>query len=263
MGPLSGTFGETSMRKGMWSAAAVIVLLSGAGAVLGGAQVLAADSRVAIVEGSVGDTSSWKFTPAEVTVSVGSTVTWRNDGQLDHTATADNGSFDSGNLATGKEFKFTFSTPGEFSYNCKPHPFMTGVVKVTGAAAPPTTAATTPTTVPAGGATTTTARGATTTTTAKAAAGASTTTTAAAAGGATTTTLAPGTTPTSAPDVAGNTTTSSAPEAHGEAEGGGESAASTHGSSSDPKTNGVGVALAGVLTVFLAAISIKLLTAKT
>jgi plastocyanin len=246
----------------MWSAAAVIVLLSGAGAVLGGAQVLAADSRVTIDEGSVGDTSSWKFTPAEVSVPVGSTITWRNDGDLDHTATADNGLFDSGNLPNGKEFKFTFSAPGEFTYNCTPHPFMTGVVKVTGGAATPTTAATTPTTAPPGATTTTTARGATTTT-AKADAGASTTTTAGAAGGATTTTLAPATTPTSAPDVGDVTSTSSAPEEHAEGEPGSESAASTHGSSSDPKTNGVGVALAGVLTVLLAAISIKLLTAKT
>ena len=39
-------------------------------------------------------------------------------------------------LSKGEEWKFTFANPGDFAYFCKPHPWMRGTVKVTGAAAP-------------------------------------------------------------------------------------------------------------------------------
>lgn len=251
------------MRKGMWSVAAVIVLLTGAGAVLTGTGALAADTQVKIVEGNASDINTWKFEPAEITVTAGSTVTWRNDGKLDHTATADNKAFDSGNLSPGKDFKFTFSTPGEFTYNCTPHPFMTGVVKVTGGS--PTTAAPTPTTAapPGGATTTTTAKGAqasSTTTTKPGAAGGTTTTTAGL--GVTSTTQAASTTPTSAPETGDVTSTTMAAGTDGQ--GGEESAAETRGSEggSDKETNPVAVGLAGILTALLTAISLKLLTGK-
>jgi plastocyanin len=251
------------MRKAMkWSAAAVSVLIFGFVGI-GGPDVRAADTRVAL--GSSSDPLA--FIPEEITVPVGSTVEWFNDTELEHDVQAEDGSFGtpgSGLLGKGGKYEFRFSKAGSFKYFCTPHKSsgMVGTVIVSsGGSSTPTTAATTPTTQPAGGATTTTAGGGATTTTAKAAAGASTTTTAA-AGGATTTTIAPSTTPTSAPDAGGVTTTTAASEAH--SEGGEESAAGAHGSSGDdPKTNGVGVALAGVLTAILAAISIKLLTAKT
>jgi len=66
----------------------------------------------------------FEFTPATVTIKVGDTVTWTNDGPSVHTATADDGSFDSGDLSQGKTFSHTFQTAGTFSYHCSPHPFM-------------------------------------------------------------------------------------------------------------------------------------------
>ncbi len=72
----------------------------------------------------------FEFTPASITVSVGATVTWTNDGPSTHTVTADDGSFNSGNLDKGKTFSHTFNTAGTFGYHCSIHPFMTATVVV-------------------------------------------------------------------------------------------------------------------------------------
>jgi len=72
----------------------------------------------------------FEFTPATVTIAIGGTVTWTNDGPATHTATADDGSFDSGNLSQGKTFSHTFQTAGTFAYHCTIHPFMTATVVV-------------------------------------------------------------------------------------------------------------------------------------
>jgi len=71
------------------------------------------------------------FVPEQVTVEVGSTITWTNIDTAVHTATADDGSFDTGNLQTdGGEGEVTFDSAGTFTYFCQPHPFMNGKVKV-------------------------------------------------------------------------------------------------------------------------------------
>jgi hypothetical protein len=73
------------------------------------------------------------FDPPHILVSVGDTVTWTQgaDG-APHTATADDGAFDSPNLTDeGETFEFTFEEAGEFPYSCKIHPEMLGLVAVT------------------------------------------------------------------------------------------------------------------------------------
>jgi plastocyanin len=72
----------------------------------------------------------FSFGPASITVGVGETVTWRNAGPSGHTATASNGSFDTGLLSKGKSASHRFTEAGSFSYFCKPHPFMKGTVRV-------------------------------------------------------------------------------------------------------------------------------------
>ncbi|HEC23774.1 MAG TPA: hypothetical protein ENI95_12750 [Chloroflexi bacterium] len=67
---------------------------------------------------SIADSS---FNPAEVTVSVGTTVTWEHNGSLPHTVTADDGSFDSDTLRGGDTFSFTFTEPGTYPYYCRFH----------------------------------------------------------------------------------------------------------------------------------------------
>jgi plastocyanin len=70
------------------------------------------------------------YEPAEVSVKVGQMVKWKNEGQEAHTVTAEDGSFDSGSMAPGAEFQFTFSQPGTFAHTCTPHPWAKGTVKV-------------------------------------------------------------------------------------------------------------------------------------
>jgi plastocyanin len=70
------------------------------------------------------------FEPAALTVPVGATVTWTNDGSRPHTVTADDGSFDSGRLDPGEQFRQTFDQPGTFSYHCGFHPEMQGSIAV-------------------------------------------------------------------------------------------------------------------------------------
>jgi plastocyanin len=73
------------------------------------------------------------FVPPEISVSPSegnNIVLWTNDDTTEHTVTADDGTFDSGPLSPGDNFDSTFDTPGDFSYHCSIHPFMTGVVIV-------------------------------------------------------------------------------------------------------------------------------------
>jgi plastocyanin len=74
----------------------------------------------------------FEFAPKSITVSVGDTVVWTNNGPAVHTATADDGTFDTGNLAKGSTGSYRFTKAGKYSYHCSPHPFMKASVTVTG-----------------------------------------------------------------------------------------------------------------------------------
>ena len=88
------------------------------------------------------------FSPASVTIKVGTTVQWSNRGPSAHTTTSDAGVWNSGNLvgptgtggyaggSSGGTFSFTFTTEGTFGYHCSLHPpsaypGFTGTVTVT------------------------------------------------------------------------------------------------------------------------------------
>lgn len=70
------------------------------------------------------------FSPATLTVAVNTTVTWTNKDAITHTVTSDSGMFDSGNIAAGSKFSYTFTTAGTFSYHCKIHPTMVATIVV-------------------------------------------------------------------------------------------------------------------------------------
>jgi len=70
------------------------------------------------------------FDPAEVTVTAGEAVSWKNAGQQAHTVTAEDGSFDSGPKNPGQEWSHPFSQAGTFTYKCTQNPAMKGTVKV-------------------------------------------------------------------------------------------------------------------------------------
>ncbi len=86
--------------------------------------------------------ADFAFSPPMLTITAGDTVTWTNEDAVAHTATSTAGAFDSGDLAQGASFSFTFTTPGTYTYLCTPHPDMTGQIVVVAAA---------PAATPAGG----------------------------------------------------------------------------------------------------------------
>lgn len=74
---------------------------------------------------------NYAFTPETITVKKGTTVTWTNSDTVEHSVTADDGSFDTGLIATGKTGTHTFDKTGTFRYHCTPHPSMKAKVVVT------------------------------------------------------------------------------------------------------------------------------------
>ncbi len=74
----------------------------------------------------------YSFNPKSLTVHVGDTVVWTNQGPSGHSATAYDGSFDTGVLNKGSSGSFKFDKAGTFRYHCTPHPFMKASITVTG-----------------------------------------------------------------------------------------------------------------------------------
>jgi len=74
---------------------------------------------------------SFAYTPAELTVPVGATVTWVNRHGARHDVVAADGTFASPLFGTDETFSFTFSAPGEYPYVCSIHPGMEGTIIVT------------------------------------------------------------------------------------------------------------------------------------
>lgn len=62
-----------------------------------------------------------EFSPKQLHINVGDTVTWTNNGQVAHTVTADDNKFDSGNIDAGKTYSHTFTAPGTYAYYCALH----------------------------------------------------------------------------------------------------------------------------------------------
>jgi plastocyanin len=90
--------------------------------------------------------ADFHFSPATTTIHAGDTITWSNSGPSSHTATASNGSFNSGILKKGQSASHTFTQPGTFAYMCQIHPFMHGTIIVLASTTATSSGSTTPTT---------------------------------------------------------------------------------------------------------------------
>lgn len=73
---------------------------------------------------------SMKFSPASLSIAAGDEVTFTNKDGVPHTATAKDGSFETGNLTKGQSATITFAAAGEFAYFCKVHPMMKATITV-------------------------------------------------------------------------------------------------------------------------------------
>ena len=72
---------------------------------------------------------NFTFTPAELTVKVGDSVTWTNHDDIPHTVVSA-GKFRSKAMDTDNTFSFTFPSAGDYKYFCSLHPHMTGMITV-------------------------------------------------------------------------------------------------------------------------------------
>ena len=80
--------------------------------------------------GSAVSIANFAFSPQTLTVPAGTTVTWTNNDGAPHTVTSTDGpstsaqitgAFDSGNLASGQTYSFTFDKAGTYYYDCTLH----------------------------------------------------------------------------------------------------------------------------------------------
>ncbi len=74
---------------------------------------------------------NFAFHPADFTVAPGATITVTNEDSVDHTFTARNRAFNTGDIAPGTTVTVKApTTPGTYPYLCLIHQFMTGVLTV-------------------------------------------------------------------------------------------------------------------------------------
>ena len=97
-----------------------LILAAAAALALLATPVLAANHQVAI--------QGMKFVPANLTVAAGDTITFTNMDSARHTATANDGSFDTGRLSRGESATVTIRGAGTFDYICLLHRSMKGRV---------------------------------------------------------------------------------------------------------------------------------------
>jgi plastocyanin len=76
------------------------------------------------------DIDNFAFAPATLTVTAGTSVTWKNEDDSPHRIGDKNGTFTSAALDTDDTFSHTFSAPGEYPYICTIHPYMVGKIVV-------------------------------------------------------------------------------------------------------------------------------------
>ena len=74
--------------------------------------------------------ADFAFSPADITASAGQTITFTNNDSAPHTATLDDDSCGTPNIAQGESNGLTFSTAGTYPFHCAVHPNMKGTITV-------------------------------------------------------------------------------------------------------------------------------------
>jgi LPXTG-motif cell wall-anchored protein len=90
------------------------VLIVGGALLLGGAGAAQAASTMV-------EAKDFDFSPKTISIDPGGSITFTNTGNATHTATADNGSFDSGDIKPGASETITIKAPGTYPFYCKYH----------------------------------------------------------------------------------------------------------------------------------------------
>jgi amicyanin len=91
---------------------------------------IAAAAPLAHAEEPMVKIDNFTFNPPSLTVTAGTTVTWKNQDDIPHTVASTTKAFKSKVLDTDDGYSFTFTTPGVYEYFCSIHPHMTGKIVV-------------------------------------------------------------------------------------------------------------------------------------
>lgn len=102
------------------------------GGACGGPSDTAATPAAASTSGGASVTiKDFAFSPQPLVVAKGTVLQVSNADDAPHTATADDGAFDTGSLGQGESKEVTLSRPGEIAFHCSIHDYMRGVIRVT------------------------------------------------------------------------------------------------------------------------------------
>ena len=134
------------MRRSGWLAIFVIIVLIIGAVIAINHKSSSTNNPVSVQNGQSNKTSSnqnpstgtinirnMMFTPSQITVAKGGTVTWTNNDSTTHTVEADLSNNDgpaSGDIPPGGSYSFTFNKTGSFQYHCSIHPSMRGTIVV-------------------------------------------------------------------------------------------------------------------------------------
>jgi len=117
------------MKNKLWIVAAFVLVIALGISV--GLRAYAAPVDPKGTSGTVVKIDNFSFSPATITVPVGTTVRWTNADDIPHTVVSDDKTtFKSKALDTDEQFTYTFTKPGTYSYFCSIHPKMTGTIVV-------------------------------------------------------------------------------------------------------------------------------------
>ena len=112
----------------MRSAIAAAMLGAVVGSGLAGGILVARAQTTAAAAVSI---DNFTFSPQQLTVKAGTTVTWTNKDDIPHGIAATGNTFKrSAAMDTDDNYSFTFTTPGTYQYFCYIHPHMTGTIVV-------------------------------------------------------------------------------------------------------------------------------------
>lgn len=94
--------------------------------------ILAAVSLQAAADTVEISISDYQYQPAEITITVGTTVKWtNNEKRVSHSILfLGPGGFESERFFPGESWERTFDQPGTYAYTCGPHPEMKGKITV-------------------------------------------------------------------------------------------------------------------------------------
>ena len=118
------TYAMAGHARGMWDMLDMHRNMMGGGADTSGAEVTQGTTQEPV------QIRDFAFTPGNLQVPTGATISWTNYDSAPHSATAEDGTWDTGLLDKNQRTSVTFDTPGDYAYYCTVHPDMKARLQV-------------------------------------------------------------------------------------------------------------------------------------